>query len=224
VLGEERIAPIVRAFHRVCFGEEPTLHQLPVHVYSPVFGTTLSLLFDFHSVVHTRIILGFLLPSCSWEEIIHHFLSSHPVLVHQEVQGGVGCFTCSFAGFHMAWCQRSIHANCMLYLLSQEIHQLGLCHGVVHTLIILGFLSSEDFVSYSCCWLLVGLDEEPLGIFPLPDPLLCGLPIEEDSNKLIPRGVAKHFLENDVDGGVAHTPIILGFLESWEQRETPRVG
>ena len=109
----------------------------------------------------------------------------------------------------------------MLHLLSQEIHQLGLCHGVVHTRIILGFLSSEDFVSYSCCWLLVGLDEEPLGIFPLPDPLLCGLPIKEDSNKLIPRGVARHFLENDVYGGVAHTPIILGFLEHI-QTQQPR--
>ncbi len=92
MLGEKRIAPAIRALNCVRFGEEPTLHQLPIHVYTPVFGTTLSLLFDFHSVAHTRIILG--------------------------------------------------------------------------------FLSSEDFVSYSCCWLLVGLDEEPLGIFPLPDPLL----------------------------------------------------
>ena len=53
--------------------------------------------------------------------------------------------------------------------------QLCCCHFAsrsLHTRIILGFLSSEDFVSYSCCWLLVGLDEEPLGIFPLPDPLL----------------------------------------------------
>ena len=105
--------------------------------------------------------------------------------------------------------------------------QLCCCHFnscSLHTRIILGFLSSEDFVSHACCRLFVGLDEELLGVFPLPDPLLCGLLIKEDSNKLIPRGVARHFLENDVDGGVAHTPIILGFLESWEQKEAPRVG
>ena len=60
MLGEERITPTICALNRVRFGEEPALHQLPVHVYAPVFGATFSLLFDFHSVAHTRIILGFL--------------------------------------------------------------------------------------------------------------------------------------------------------------------
>ena len=101
--------------------------------------------------------------------------------------------------------------------------QLCCCHFAscsLHTRIILGFLSSEDLVSCSSLGLLVGFDEELLGVFPLPDPLFCGLLIKEDSNKLIPRGVARHIFENDVDGGVAHTPIVLGFLESWVQKES----
>jgi hypothetical protein len=95
--------------------------------------------------------------------------------------------------------------------------QLCCCHFALrslHTRIVLGFLSSKDFVSHSCLRLFVGFDEEPLGVFPLPDPLFCRLLIKEDSNKLIPRGVARYIFENDVDGGVAHTPIVLGFLES----------
>ena len=107
----------------------------------------------------------------------------------------------------------------MLHLLSQEIHQLGLCHGVVHTLIILGFLSSEDFVSYSCCRLFVGFDEEFPGVVTPCDIILSRLPVKEHPHKLIPRGVGRYIFENDVDGGVAHTLIILGFLESWEQKE-----
>jgi hypothetical protein len=60
MLGEERITPVVRAFHRVRFGEEPTLDQLPIHIHAPVLGADFGLLFDFYSVAHTRIILGFL--------------------------------------------------------------------------------------------------------------------------------------------------------------------
>ncbi len=144
MLGEERIAPVVRALNRVRFGEEPTLHQLPVHVYAPVFGATFSLLFDFYSVAHTRIILG--------------------------------------------------------------------------------FLSSEDFVCYSRFGLLISLYEVIVRMFALSNPVLSRLPVEEHPHKLIPCGVGRYIFENDAYGGVAHTLIILGFLEVFEQRKAPRVG
>jgi len=57
--------------------------------------------------------------------------------------------------------------------------------------------------------LLVGLDEEPLGVLPLPDPLLRGLPIEEDSDELIASvGEDTGFLEHDMDLGLNHVSIM----------------
>jgi len=69
--------------------------------------------------------------------------------------------------------------------------------------------SSEDFVGDPGLWLLVGLDEEPLRVLPLPDPLLRGLPIEEDSDELIAAvGEGSGFLEHDMDLGLGHSSIM----------------
>ena len=105
--------------------------------------------------------------------------------------------------------------------------QLCCCHFAscsLHNSIILGFPSSEDFMSHACCRLFVGFDEEFPGVVTPCDIILSRLPVKEHPHKLIPSGVGRYIFENDVDGGVAHTPIILGFLESWEQKEAPRLG
>lgn len=90
---------------------------------------------------------------------------------------------------------------------------------VCHTRIILGFLSSEDFVSHSSLRLFVGFDEEfPRAVTPC-DIVLSRLPIEEHPHEFVTGGVGGYIFEDDVDGGVAHTLIVLGFLEVLEQKE-----